>query len=620
LAPGDPNLLQRVAVLSLSGDDNVRAEHALRGVIAMRPGEARWHHMLGIALERQDRFAEALEHARKARELEPDARGLRGRVVALESILSRGQAGVEQTYLIFAANGVGLGHLMAAILANAYYAWRTGRVFCMDMREVIFFSDDAHNAFFEHFRLVVPDGLEVITDLDAIEKLKQEPDLFYLPLTTALDVEQPFPNKVVMVPCIAPGEPFGPAQRRADQPFRIELKGRLADALARSTARPEWQRHLIGVHYRATVGELFERMTELNVPDYKERYAVVKDNYVSQAMQLVEGRDPESYAIFVASDDRTFVAEMLERLPNAFAFDTLRLDREFMAYVIANKHDITILVDAVTDLWALSQCQQLIYSRSAFTHFAIMNSAHLGEGNTFYIHMPLFEEILDSVPPETAVEWAYAAARKIELSRMMYEKSHYALVSALRRAGREEEAALQTKRAAWRYDASHAPEIANPTIFTARAELGQGVVGIAETRIRHAIEQMPDNPYFLGGFGGSLSSLLRRRGDLEGAIAAAREAVALDPLDAFLHDHLGALLAMAGNFEAAEPSFRKAVELAPDVAVFHANLSACAARRGDVQEATALAERAAELDPDDERYRVRRDDPTAAKTVILLAA
>jgi hypothetical protein len=247
------------------------------------------------------------------------------------------------------------------------------------------------------------------------------------------------------------------------------------------------------VHYRATVGELFDRMTRNNVPDYDERYSAVKDDYVVQTMRLVKGRDPETYAFFVASDDREFVAEMVSRLPNAFAFDTLRLDREFMSYVIANKHDISILVDAVTDLWALSQCPQLIYSRSAFTHFAIMNSAHLDAGNTFYIHMPMFEEILDSLPPATAVEWASAAVRKIDISRMNFEKMHHVLARSLRRTGRDDAAALYTRRAMWHFEASHAPEIANPDVFAERAERSRGITDFAVRRTRYAILSMPEN-------------------------------------------------------------------------------------------------------------------------------
>jgi len=310
---------------------------------------------------------------------------------------------------------------------------------------------------------------------------------------------------------------------------------------------------------------------------------------------------------------------MLSRLPNAFALDSQRLDMEIGAYVIAHKYDISILVDAVTDLWALSQCRQLIHSRSAFTHFAIMNSAHLDDGNTFYIHMPMFQEILDSVPPETAVAWARAAVRKIDLNRMIFEKMHRALAGSLRRAGLDDEAALYTKRAMWHFDASNAPEIANPEQFAERAERQGGNTDLAVRRIRRAIASMPENPYFRGGYAGSLSTLLFRRGELQAAVAAAREAVALDPLDAFLHAHLGGLLAIAGDIAAAEASFHSALRIAPDVALFHANLSGCAARRGEIHAALAAARRAAELDPHDAGHRARCEAFAVVQGVVLLA-
>jgi Flp pilus assembly protein TadD len=92
---------------------------------------------------------------------------------------------------------------------------------------------------------------------------------------------------------------------------------------------------------------------------------------------------------------------------------------------------------------------------------------------------------------------------------------------------------------------------------------------------------------------------------MQAAIASAREAVALDPLDAFLHDHLGGLLAIAGDTDAAQTSFYAALGIAPDVAIFHANLSACAAQLGEMKVAVAAARRAAELDPDDPKHRAR---------------
>lgn len=508
---------------------------------------------------------------------------------------------MDKKYLLFAATGVGLGHLMGAILGSAFYAYQTGRVFAMDMREVIFFDSDNHNAFFENFEVQVPPDLEVITDLDVIETLRREPDLHFLTLSTPLDINKPFANKVLMVPCITPGEPFTPTSRRADQVFRINLKAQLAEALARAAALPHWRKRVIGLHYRATMGELFERMTKLTVPDYDERYQLVKDNYVTTALTLVEGMPDDSYAFLVASDDREFVAEIKQRLPNAFSIGTLRLDREFMAYMKANKHDLAILVDAVTDLWALSRCEQLVYSRSAFTHFAILNSEHLGEENTRYIHMPLFDEILSTLPPETAVQWARAAARKIDISRMHYDKMHRFLANALERAGKTDEAAYARQQADWHEQASNSPEVHNPDTFAERAQQREGKQDLALARARRAVVRMPNNPYLHGGFGGSLSSLLLFHGHATEAVEAARRSVALDPKDAFLRDHFGQILGRSDRPEEAERAFAEAIMLIPDVPSFHVNQGDSLARLNRLPEALEAMERAVALDPDSAR-------------------
>src|ERR1700722_12475414 len=94
----------------------------------------------------------------------------------------------DKKYLVFSATGVGLGHLMGAILGSAYYAYHTGREFAMDMREFAYVKDDNHNAFFANFEVQVPPDLKVITDLAVIEELKLDPDLFFVTLATPLDV------------------------------------------------------------------------------------------------------------------------------------------------------------------------------------------------------------------------------------------------------------------------------------------------------------------------------------------------------------------------------------------------------------------------------------------------
>ena len=85
-----------------------------------------------------------------------------------------GSVDPDRKYVLFVATGVGLGHLLGAVLNSAYYAWRTGRTLVLDMREFHYVTGDKHAGFFEHFALELPPDLEVITDLAVIDRLRQD--------------------------------------------------------------------------------------------------------------------------------------------------------------------------------------------------------------------------------------------------------------------------------------------------------------------------------------------------------------------------------------------------------------------------------------------------------------
>jgi hypothetical protein len=99
---------------------------------------------------------------------------------------------MNKRFVLFASTGVGLGHLLTAIISTAYYAWRTGRVLALDMREVHFFAKNNHAAFFENFALNFPPDLEIITDLEVIDALRRDPDLHYLRAEDRLNTDDPF--------------------------------------------------------------------------------------------------------------------------------------------------------------------------------------------------------------------------------------------------------------------------------------------------------------------------------------------------------------------------------------------------------------------------------------------
>jgi len=92
---------------------------------------------------------------------------------------------------------------------------------------------------------------------------------------------------------------------------------------------------------------------------------------------------------------------------------------------------------------------------------------------------------------------------------------------------------------------------------------------------------------------------LRRRGDINGAVAQYREAIALDPDMALAYSNLGALLQSKGELAQAESLYRKTIELRPGYALAWNNLGIVRYKRGDGNGSVQAFRRAIELAPDD---------------------
>ena len=72
---------------------------------------------------------------------------------------------------------------------------------------------------------------------------------------------------------------------------------------------------------------------------------------------------------------------------------------------------------------------------------------------------------------------------------------------------------------------------------------------------------------------GNLGNALRRKGDLEGAIAELRQAVNLEPGRPEAHYNLGDTLKDKGDLDGAIAEYRQAWRLKPDFTKAHDNLS-----------------------------------------------
>ena len=92
---------------------------------------------------------------------------------------------------------------------------------------------------------------------------------------------------------------------------------------------------------------------------------------------------------------------------------------------------------------------------------------------------------------------------------------------------------------------------------------------------------------------------LRRRGDIDGAVAEYRSAIALDPGMALAYSNLGALLQSKGELADAESLYVKTIELRPNYALAWNNLATVRYKRGDGVGAVRAFRRAIELKPND---------------------
>ncbi|HTW72093.1 MAG TPA: tetratricopeptide repeat protein [Acetobacteraceae bacterium] len=506
---------------------------------------------------------------------------------------------MTKKYLLFSCTGVGLGHLFSAALASAYYAYRTGRAIAFDMREFGYAGTNNHTFFFENFGFEFPPELEVITDLDQALNLRESADLRYLRIGhDYLDIHNPFPNEVLLVPCLTPGNPYPLSAKQPGLPFRVTLKGRLQQEWDKVLAMPQWQGPVIGMHYRGTVGEIGHRMTRSITPDYDERFRALIDDYIAKATAVARDAGMIDPAFLVASDDADFVSYVQTHLPGAFSLATRRPDQEWLSHMRAHGFDFGILVDAVVDLWGLSSCDYLLCSSSGFTQAAILNSTKLNGSNTFEMPIPMFREILNSLDPPTAVAWARGAVRKADMRRMQLDYLHRYLADALDRAGNPAEAETARRRAQWHWDCGHAPVMDDPARADEQAAAREGDLAPAVARARFGVAALPGNPYMLAGYGHSLSNLLAQQGRLDEAIPPALQALQIEPADAHLHAHLADLLARKGDLADAETRIRQAIAIDPDVPGFHDLLADILLRQERIADAFAASQAAIALAPE----------------------
>src|SRR5206468_2126751 len=93
----------------------------------------------------------------------------------------------------------------------------------------------------------------------------------------------------------------------------------------------------------------------------------------------------------------------------------------------------------------------------------------------------------------------------------------------------------------------------------------------------------------------NLGSALRAKGDLPGALAAYRKAIALKPDYLEAHYNLGNALLDRGDLPGAVAAYQKAIALKPDAAESHCNLGHALREQGEFRKALMALRRGHEL-------------------------
>ena len=117
----------------------------------------------------------------------------------------------------------------------------------------------------------------------------------------------------------------------------------------------------------------------------------------------------------------------------------------------------------------------------------------------------------------------------------------------------------------------------------------------------------------------NLGVLYRQQGSLEEALAASRQALAVDPHFASAHNNLGYALLVQGRREEAIRHFRQALELEPTLDVAHSNLGLTYAEKQEWEAALAYLRQAERLNPSSSEVHARLGEVHLARGKLTLA-
>ena len=114
---------------------------------------------------------------------------------------------------------------------------------------------------------------------------------------------------------------------------------------------------------------------------------------------------------------------------------------------------------------------------------------------------------------------------------------------------------------------------------------------------RHILASEQRSAYLRAAFLAREGNRLLRQDDVDGAMGSYRQALAIYPAYAELHNNMGAVFTRRGMLDDAAREYRRAIEMKADFDLPHENLADVLARKGQTEEAIAEYQAALRINP-----------------------
>ncbi len=267
--------------------------------------------------------------------------------------------------ILITSKRTGLGSDLATVVGAWAYARDTGRALAVDWRRSRYLDDPDANLFFELFdppRWLA--GVEILPE-QAVAEASERAEASLSAASEADFLRRLFRSEDLpaeVLSCertmhVLPGLDHQRAMFSALRP-KAEIE-QLVETISSSEFGP---RRTIGVHVRHGNGEQLKSGREEFTPETGPRV-------VERIEQLVSLLGADRPKVLVCTDGPELEAELLARLPGAFATDRPR-DEAGQGPLHVSRHGLAGARAALVDMLLLARVDILIHNNSWFSHYA----------------------------------------------------------------------------------------------------------------------------------------------------------------------------------------------------------------------------------------------------------